>query len=208
MELHCWWLISRGCDPHFLTEFLAGCTHAKAEHNEIKRQLTTPISSLLRKMRALQTQVKKTADALKAVRDEPFASAFRPLNTSLFGAEFPAALDAAAAYLADSKLGIPGVRKAFWPRKLPKDLALITLCMYIREVTGSCCDAKVADLLEAAHLAHGRTRHIDPSSIARRIRRFRQQFPLVTATIVGLVEQYIETQKISKADTNRPRKNR
>jgi hypothetical protein len=169
------WMAAHGCDVDLIMNLLAGCTHPKADENFVTLHLKEENRRLLCHLERLKREISDTIAALGAVVTEPSASRFLPLNTRLFSVELPVALESAHKYLVDSKLGIPWLRQTLDNRRLPSGLALIALCVHVRKMSGKTAYSQIADLLEAGYYAHGFDREVDPNSLSRRVRRFREQ---------------------------------
>ena len=162
------WTVEHDCDPERVLYLVAAATHpCEANSNavhEVKRKLKEKknriknIGKLIRKMQTAWQELEEEIDAIPRFF----------LSTS---AELQSALQSANSLLVR-------LRKFHDTRKVPDSgLALAALCIYVRRKQEKCAYPRIADLLEAGYAAHGIDCDVDPVSLGRRVRRFKQDHP-------------------------------
>jgi len=167
------WAAANRCDLDVIVELVAGCTHPNADENELTLRVKRNLRERRRRLENLNRQVRKMQLALQDVKTEQLLSRFQPISV-----ELPRALQSAGDHLSS-----PALRRAFDTRKVPSGFALITLCLYVRRVTGASSYVHLANLLEAGYEGHGTPRIVNPDSLARKVRSFKRDHPQIAEAL-------------------------
>jgi hypothetical protein len=171
------WMEAKGCDISLILELVAGSTHPKANTGAVALNAKKNIKLSCQSLDRLHRQIGKMQEVLQELKTEPVLSLFPEITIAL-----PKALQSASGCLAR-----PELQKAFDLHKFPRGFAMIALCMYVKRVTRAPAYSRIADLLEAGYEAHGTSRLVHPTSLARRVRRFKKDYPTVAESIDAYV---------------------
>jgi hypothetical protein len=175
------WMEEGGCDLDLVFNLLPECT-PKPAPSMLRLRLKNDWSQMIRRAERLRKQIARTQACLRAAQTDRLSPILVALDSKLFSDELPLVLDSSSNWLNDSKIGIPALRRVLDSRKIPSQLAFYALCRHVEKTIpprrSRYIYEHLANLLEAGKQAQGFPyKTIDPESVKRQVRRFKQKHP-------------------------------